>query len=166
MKRVIEEKCKKTVKKKEFKNISTKFVKMAENETLQNSQNHTDSQKNTKNKYKTLQVIEIINRAKKLERTIRQFYIQTTVDIWEGIANVINLPSQIKSLFKYVHTSFRQVKSDPTVDAVIPFTIDHRAMTPCREASNYWSNPTWCFLSYPTRPVNIDIWDIKPQVVK
>ena len=47
---------------------------MAENnKKLQNSQNQTDSQikLNTKNKYKTLQVIEIINSDEKLKRTIR-----------------------------------------------------------------------------------------------
>ena len=44
---------------------------MAENDNkkLQNSQNQTDSQirANTKNKYETLQVIEIINSVEKLE---------------------------------------------------------------------------------------------------
>ena len=65
---------------------------------------------------------------------------------------MITLPSQINSLFKYFHTSFRQVKNDPRIDAVFPFTIDHRAVTPCRETNNYWSNPTWCFLHYPMRP--------------
>ena len=43
---------------------------MAENDNkLQNSQNRTDSQikANTKNKYETLQVIEIINSVEKLE---------------------------------------------------------------------------------------------------
>ena len=33
--------------------------------------------------------------------------MQTTVDIRECIADVITLPSQINSLFKYVYTSFR-----------------------------------------------------------
>ena len=47
----------------------------------------------------TLQVIEIINSIEKLERTIRYFNTQTTVDICERITNVITLPSQINSLF-------------------------------------------------------------------
>ena len=55
--------------------------------------------KQTKNKCKTLQVIEIISRVEKLERTISKFNTQTKVDICEDIANVITLPSQINSLF-------------------------------------------------------------------
>ena len=102
-----------------FKKISTKFDKMSENDKkLQNSQNQTDSQikASTKNKYKILEVIQIINIAEKHERTISQFNTQSTADIYNCIANVITPPSQIKSLFKYAHTSFRQVKSDPTID--------------------------------------------------
>ena len=64
-----------------------------------------------------LQVIQIINSAEKLERTISQFNTQNTVDICEHIANMITLPSQINTLFKYAHTNFPQVKSDPTIDA-------------------------------------------------
>ena len=121
---------------------------MAENDKkCQNSQSQTDSQikANKKNKYKIPQVIEIINSVEKLERTIRQFNTQATVDICEDVAIVITLPCQINSLFKYVHTSFRQVKSDPTIEATFPLMIDHRAVTPCREMESYWSNPTWCF---------------------
>ena len=67
---------------------------------------------------------------------------------------MITLPSQINSLFKYVHTSFRYVKSDPRVEAIFPFTIDYRTVIPCPETNIYWSNPTWRFLPSPTRPVN------------
>ena len=49
-----------------------------------------------------------------VERTIRYFNTQTTFEICESITYVITLSSQINSLFKYVHTSFRYVKSDPT----------------------------------------------------
>ena len=50
--------------------ISTKSDEIAENnKKLQNSQNQTDSQikANSKNKYKILQFIEIINSVEKLE---------------------------------------------------------------------------------------------------
>ena len=49
-----------------------------------------------------------------VERTIRYFNTQTTFEICESITYVITLSSQINSLFKYVHTSFRYVKSDST----------------------------------------------------
>ena len=81
---------------------------MAENDKkLQNSQNQTDSQikANTKNKCKTLQVIEIISSVEKLERTISKFNTQTKVGICEDIANVITLPSQINSLFNPLSAS-------------------------------------------------------------
>ena len=82
---------------------------MEENDKkLENFQNETNSQirASIKNLYKILQVIEIINSVEKLERTVRWFNTQTTVDICECLANVIILPSQINSLFKFVHTSF------------------------------------------------------------
>ena len=142
---------------------------MAENDKkFQNSQNKANSsiKASTKNKYKILQVIEIINSVEKLERTISQFNTQTKVDICKRIANVITLPSQINSLFNYVHTSFLQVKCDPTIDGIFPFTIDHRVVTPRRKTNNYWSNPTWCFLPYPMLPVNTGFWNIKRQSVK
>ena len=142
---------------------------MAENDKkFQNSQNKANSsiKASTKNKYKILQVIEIINSVEKLERTISQFNTQTTVDICVCTADVITLPSQINSLFKYVHTSFRQLKSDPTIDPIFPFTIDHRAVTPYREANNYSSTPTWYFLPYPMRPVNAGSQNNKLQFAK
>ena len=45
------------------------------NKKLQNSQNKTDSQvkANTKNNYKNLQVIGVINSVEKLEKAISQF---------------------------------------------------------------------------------------------
>ena len=78
----------------------------------------------------------------------------------------IKLIHKFNSLFKCIHTSFRQVQSDPTVHPIFPFAIDHRAMTPCRETNNYWSDPKSCFLPYPIRPVNTNFWDIKLQIVK
>ena len=142
---------------------------MAENEKkLQNSQNQTDSRikAKTNNKYKNLQVTEMNHSVEKLERTISQFNTQTTVDICERITNLITLPSQINSLFKYFHTSFRQVKSDPTVEAIFPFMIDHCVVTPCGESTYYWSNTIWCFLPYPMGPDNTGFWDINLQIVK
>ena len=142
---------------------------MAENNNkLQNSENQTNSyiKTSTKDKYKILQVTEIINSVEKLEKVISQFNTRTTVDICEVIANAIVLPSQINSLFKYVHTSFRQVKSDAIISAIFPLTIDHRAVTPCHETNNYWSNPAWCFLPYPMRPVHTGFSNIKLRFVK
>ena len=129
---------------KEFEKISTKFDNMVKNDNnLQTSQNQTDSQikTNTKNKYKTLQVTEILNSVGKLEQTFGQFNTKTTIDICKRIADVITLPSLISSLFKYIHTSFRQVKS--------------ASMMPCRETNNYWSNPSGYFLPYPMPPVKM-----------
>ena len=142
---------------------------MAENEKkLQNPQSQTDSQINakTKNKYKNLQFIEINHSVEKLERTISQFNTQTTADICKRMTNMITLPSQINSLFKYVHTSFPQVKSYPTAEPIFPFMIDHCAVTPCGESTYYWSNSVWCFLPYPMGPVNKGFWDINLQSVK
>ena len=142
---------------------------MAENEKkLQNPQGQTDSQikAETKNKYKNLQVIEISHSVEKLERTIIQFNTQTTADICERITNMITLPSQINSLFKYVHTSFPQVKSDPTVEPIFPFMIDHCAVTPCGELTYYQSNSIWCFLPYPIGQINTGFWDINLKIVE